>query len=48
LAASDTQQKMLALGVDAEGGTAANFGASLARGHALMGQIIKRSGIKVE
>lgn len=48
LAAPETQQKMLALGVDAEGGTAASFAASLARTHALMGQIIKRSGIKLE
>lgn len=48
LAAPETQQKLLALGVDAEGGTTASFGASLARVHAQMGQIIKGSGIKLE
>ncbi len=48
LAVPETQQKMLALGMDTEGGTAASFAASLARSHALMGQIIKRSGIKLE
>jgi tripartite-type tricarboxylate transporter receptor subunit TctC len=48
LAAPETQQKLLAFGVDAEGGTAASFGASLARAHAHMGQIIKRSGIRLE
>lgn len=48
LAAPETQQKLLAFGVDAEGGTTASFGAALARAHAQMGQIIKRSGIRLE
>jgi tripartite-type tricarboxylate transporter receptor subunit TctC len=48
LAAPETQQKLLAFGVDAEGGTTASFGAALARAHAHMGQIIKRSGIRLE
>jgi tripartite-type tricarboxylate transporter receptor subunit TctC len=44
----DTQQKMLALGVDAGGGSAASFAETIARGHALMGKTIQASGIRID
>ena len=44
----DTQQKMLALGVDAGGGSASSFTETIARGYALMGRTIQVSGIKVD
>lgn len=44
----DTQQKMLALGVDAGGGSAAGFGETIARGYALMGKTIQASGIRID
>ena len=45
---ADTRQKMLALGVDAGGGTAASFAETISRGHAVMGKTIQRAGFKVE
>ncbi len=45
---ADTRQKMLALGVDAGGGTAASFTETMAHGHALMGKTIQRAGFKIE
>ena len=44
----ETQQKMAAQGVDASGGSPASFGETIARGHALMGGIVKRSGIRLD
>jgi tripartite-type tricarboxylate transporter receptor subunit TctC len=48
VALPETQQKMQAQGVDASGGSPAAFGEIIARGHALMGGIVKRSGIKLD
>jgi len=47
-AMTDTRQRMAAQGVEVEAGSPASFGDLVARGHALMGSIIKRSGIKLE
>ena len=45
---TDTRQKMLALGVDTGGGSAAAFAETIAKGHLMMGKTIQVSGIKVE
>jgi tripartite-type tricarboxylate transporter receptor subunit TctC len=45
---SENQQKMVALGVDIGGGTPAQYAEILARGHALIGNIVKAAGIKPE
>jgi tripartite-type tricarboxylate transporter receptor subunit TctC len=44
----DTPQKILALGVDAGGGTAASFAETIAHGQAVMGKTLQRAGFKVE
>lgn len=46
-AAPDTQFKLQAYGVEGGGGSAASFSEMIARSHALMGQIIRQSGIKL-
>lgn len=48
MALPETQQKMLALGVDADGGTTASFADTILKGHALIGKIIQISGIQIE
>ena len=47
-AAPDTQLKLQSMGVEGGGGSAASFGEMLARTHAVMGQIVRRSGIKLD
>jgi tripartite-type tricarboxylate transporter receptor subunit TctC len=47
-ASPDTQLKLQNYGVEGGGGSAASFGEMIARSHALMGQIIRRSGIKLD
>ena len=44
----ETREKLQAQGVDATGGTPASFGEVLVRGHALMGRIVKQSGIRLD
>jgi len=44
----ETQQKMLALGVDAGGGTSGSFVDTIANGYALMGKTIRSSGVKID
>ena len=44
----ETQQKMLALGVDAGGGSPGSFADTISNGHALMGKTIRSSGIKID
>ena len=48
LAQPDTRQKLLALGVEAGGGTTASFADTVATGYALMGKIIEVAGVKLE